>query len=166
MSTPPSVPQARRVFSQRLLQLVGVLRMFMRDYPELNRLIEGVESDNRFLAWAIMDTIADYNETPPWVTQYTVDTFPYPHMLIRGAAASVLQSVGLLQSRNHLTFSDGGMQVGISDKSQLVMAWSQMFTASYEGKKTRTKVAENIEMGWGEGIHSDYWYVNGVYGYF
>lgn len=166
MAAPPSVPQNRRVWSERFVQLVATLRLYLRDFPELNRLTEGVESSNRVLAWALLDALEDFNTTPPWVSSYTIDNFPYVHLLIRGAAANVLESVGLLQTRNHLPFSDGGIQVGVSSKTPLIQGWINMFRSSYEQKKAHIKVAENIEGGWGMGVHSDYFYVNGTYGFF
>jgi hypothetical protein len=164
MVAPPSVPPVRRVFSQGLVQQIAALRLFMRDFPELNRLIEGYESNDRLLAWAILDCLDDFSNTPPWTGRYSPDNFPYPSLLIRGAAINILESVGLLQTRNQLTFSDGGIQVGVSNKTPLIMNWINLFRQSYERKKKEWKIAENIRQGWGGGVHSDYWYINGYYG--
>jgi hypothetical protein len=67
-------------------------------------------------------------------------------------------------TRNHITFSDGGVQVGISDKTPLIQSWIQLFTNKYETKKDRLKVALNIEGGWGGGVHSEYLWTSGFYG--
>jgi len=84
--------------------------------------------------------------------------------LLRGAVINLLESAGLLMTRNHLTFSDGGIQVGISDKTPLYHAWIQLFRNDYESKKLRLKVAINIEQAWGGGVHSEYLWTNGFYG--
>jgi len=146
-----------------LQRFVGVVRQFMRDYPELNRLIKGEEHSDRLIAWAVIDALEDFNTTPP-MTGYGLSSFPSKHLLLRGTVISLLESVGLLMTRNHLTFSDGGIQVGISDKTPLIQSWIQLFTNKYEQKKMQLKIALNIEGGWGGGLHSEYLWTSGFYG--
>jgi hypothetical protein len=138
-------------------------RAFMRDFAELNRLFVGEEHSDRLIAWAVLDALNDINTTPP-LQGFTLESFPSTHLLLRGTVISLLESVGLLQTRNHLTFSDGGIQVGVSDKTQLIQSWIQLFRNSYEEKKQRLLVALNIEGGWGEGVNSEYLWTNGFYG--
>ncbi len=145
-------------------QMAQTIRTFLRDFPELNRLIRGVESSNRLIYWAIDDAIDDWNTTPPLIGAASIANFPSKRLLIRGATITLLESVGLLQTRNHLTFSDGGIQVGVSDKTPLIQSWLQYFKNDYEQKKLRLKVSMNIEQGWGGGTHSEYLWVNGFYG--
>lgn len=142
---------------------VNQVRTFLRDYKELNRLIAGEESSNRQIVWAICDALDDFNSTPPF-TRFTLFDFPSKSLLIRATVISLLESIGLLQTRNHLSFSDGGLQVGISDKTPFIQSWLQLFTNKYEEKKMRLKVAYNIESAWGGGIFSEYRFVNGFYG--
>ncbi len=146
-----------------LRQFVGLVRMFMRDYPELNRLIQGHEHSDRLIAWAIVDAVDDFNTTPP-ITNYGLINFPSRHLLLRGATISLLESLGLLQTRNHLSFSDGGIQVGVSDKTPMIQSWLQMHSNKYEQKKKELKISLNIEGGWGGGVHSEYNWANGFYG--
>ena len=145
-------------------QLAQVVRNFMRDHPELNRLIRGVENSNRLIFWAIDDALEDWNTTPPLIGPVTIDNFPSQRLLVRAATINLLESVGLLQTRNHLTFSDGGIQVGVSDKTPLIQSWLQYFKNDYEQKKLRLKVSMNIEAAWGSGVSSEYLWVNGFYG--
>ena len=146
-----------------LRYFVGIVRAFMRDYPELNRLIKGEEHSDRLIAWAVIDALEDFNTTPP-LTKYGLATVPSKHLLLRGTVISLLESVGLLMTRNHLTFSDGGIQVGVSDKTPLIQSWIQLFTNKYEQKKKELKVALNIEGGWDGGVHSEYLWTSGFYG--
>ncbi len=147
----------------RLAQYVQMIRMFMRDYSELNRLFVGEEHSDRMITWAVLDALNDINTTPPFMN-FTLDSFPSPYILMRGAVISLLESVGLLHTRNHLTFSDGGIQVGVSDKTPLIQSWIQIFTNKYEQKKKDMLIALNIEQGWGGGMHSEYMWTNGFYG--
>ncbi len=154
------VPSERLAFTQ----MAGVVREFMRDHAELNRLIQGVEHSPRLVMWAIADALDDWNSTPPLIGAVGCSNFPSKSLLLRGTVISLLESVGLLMTRNHLTFSDGGIQVGVSDKTPLIHAWIQLFRNNYESKKLRLKVAINIEQAWGGGVHSEYAWVNGFYG--
>jgi hypothetical protein len=144
-------------------RMVQMVRTFTRDYPELNRLIAGEESSNRQIVWAILDTLDDYNTTPPF-THFNVGNFPSRSLFVRGAVISLLQSIGLLQTRNQLSFTDGGIQVGINDKTPFIQRWLELFMNSYEHKKERIKVAYNIETAWEGGINSEYRFVNNFYG--
>lgn len=146
-----------------LNNFIQQIRTFLRDYPETNRLIAGVESSNRQIVWALSDAMDDFNSSPPF-TGFNLSNFPSKSLLVRGTVISLLESIGLLQTRNHLSFSDGGIQVGINDKTQFIQSWLQLFRNSYEEKKMRLKIAYNIESAWGGGVHSEYSFVNNFYG--
>ncbi len=154
-----SVPQLNLAMDQ----MVSLVRSYLRDYPELNRLIAGEAHSNRQIAWAIVDAIEDFNITPP-LTKWGLSTFPSRNLLIRGAVISLLESEGLLMTRNHLTFSDGGIQVGVSDKTPLLQSWIQLLTNKYEKKKQDMKIYMNIESAWDGGVHSEYLWTSGFYG--
>jgi len=143
---------------QSLSVLVQSLRIFLRDHPSLNRLIKDEETSDRFLAWALVDALDDINNSPPPLS-YTLDGFPYPHLLIRGAVITVLESVGILQTRNQLNYTDGGIRVSVSDKTPLLQAWINLFQGKYEQKKAQWKVSQNLSRALGSpgGTHSEYW---------
>jgi hypothetical protein len=152
---------------QSLQRFVNQVRMYLRDFPELNRLVDGYESSDRMLAWAVIDALDDFNNTPPLIGAYTVSGFPYPSLLLRGAVISVLQSVGIMQTRNQLQFSDGGISVGVSDKAPMIMQWVQMLQQSYEQKKVQFKIATNISNALGNhSVMSDYYFLGGYYDIF
>lgn len=150
--------------SYRMNEMIAYVRTFLRDVPELNRLVQGYENSPRMIAWAIVDALDDWNATPPFIGTATIESFPSRHLLCRGATISLLESVGLLQTRNQLTFSDGGITVSVSDKAPLIMNWLSMFKASYEQKKKAFKASANIEMAMdGAGTFSEYFIINGIY---
>jgi hypothetical protein len=158
-TAPELVPDANTDINQFIQQV----RLYLRDYAELNRLIDGVEHTNRQIVWAIMDTLDDYNTTPPF-TSLSLREFPSKSLLLRGVACALLESLGILQTRNHLPFSDGGLQVGVNDKTEYIQRWLQLLKNQYEEKKMRQKIAMNIERAWGGGINSEYQFVNSYYG--
>lgn len=159
---PPASPEVP-IADMELNNMVQTIRTYLRDYPELNRLVAGVESSNRQIVWAIYDTLDDFNSSPPF-TRFQLGDFPSRSLLVRGAVCSLLESIGLLQTRNQLSFSDGGIQVGINDKTQFIQSWLGLLRGSYEEKKMRIKIAHNIETAWGGGISSEYSWLTNFYG--
>jgi hypothetical protein len=147
---------------------VYMVREYMRDYPELNRLVKGEESTDRQIAWAVLDAMADFNGTPP-LMHHSLGTLLQrnQHALLRRMTViALMESVGLLQTRNHLNYSDGGINVGVNDKTPLIMQWLNYFKSATEQMKQRVKVAFNIEsiLGPGNsGVHSELWAINSTY---
>jgi len=152
--------------SPRMQAAISMVRLFTRDFAHLNRVISGEESSSRMIAWAILDTLDDYNTTPPLIGPVTVETFPSLSMLRTGATIRLLQSVTLLATRNYINFSDGGTSVSFTGNIPLLQNMIQILTSDYEQKKLRYKTAVNISQGFGAGVHSDYYIVNSWYGAF
>lgn len=157
--------------SQTTKDFVQLVRLFLRDFPELNRLIAGVESTDRQIAWAVMDALADFNGTPHF-TELTLDdllALNQHNLILRMTVISVIESVGMLQTRNHINYSNGGITVGVNDKTPLLMQWLQYFKATTDQMKQRVKVAINIGSILGSsnsGVRSEYWAVNSTYAAF
>ena len=147
---------------------VQVVRDYHRDHPELNRLTAGQETNNRMVAWAIVDAISYFNGTPPLATVSLEELFQrnQQHLMLRLTTITLLESVGLLQTRNHINYSDGGLNVGVNDKTALIMDWLRYYKASADQLMNRVKVALNIESILGpsnSGVHSELWAVNASY---
>lgn len=138
-----------------------LLRLFLNDTPELNRLIRREESDDPKLDLAIDLAIDNYNVTAPVLQSHTTANFPSLYLLIYGATIQVLRSAGLLQSRNELAYSSGGVSVRIFDKTQLYQSWIAQFVAEYERTKANYKIATNINNALsGAGVASEYSILN------
>jgi len=150
-----------------LAKFVSTLRQYLRDFPELNRLIDGQETSDRMLAWAVIDALDDFNNSPPHIGVFTVSNFPYRSLLLRGSVIAVLESVGLLQMRNQMQYSDGGITVSVSDKAPMIMQWISMLQSTYETKKMNYKMSMNIQNALqGDGIMTDYYFLGGYYDVF
>jgi len=140
---------------------VQSVRLFMRDFAELNLLIRGEESSDRMIAWATMDFLSDFNGTPPFSGYSLDDLFArnLHSMAIRGTVISLMQSLMIIYARNNLPFSDGGLTVSINDKAPIIQSMLGLLQSSYEQQKRMVKTAVNIE---GildhqpSGVHSDY----------
>lgn len=154
--------------SDAMKAFVQMVRLYLRDFEELNRLIAGEESTDRMIAWAVLDALSNFNGTPHF-TQASLEellALNQQHLLLRMTVEALIESVGLLQTRNHLNYSDGGINVGVNDKTPLLMNWLQYYRSYTEQLKQRVKVAMNINSILGpsnRGIHSELWAVNVSY---
>lgn len=141
---------------------IQAVRLWMRDFAELNLLIRGEESSDRMIAFAAYDFLSDFNGTPPF-TGYSLEelfSLNQQSLCIRGTAISLLQSVMLIHVRNHLPFSDGGLSIQINDKAPLIQSILQLLQAQYEQQKRLVKTAVNIQGLFDQGpsgVHSDYY---------
>ena len=136
-------------------KFVELVRKFLRDHPILNKLIKGNETNNTQIRTHLEDALDDWNTTPPILAPVTFDTHPSRRLLIRSAVIETLTSAGILQSRNRLQYSDGGITVQVSDKAAEYQSWISLLVNDYERKKERLKKSQNLELGYG-GIHSEY----------
>jgi len=155
-----------QALSPAMQGFVHIVRTYTRDHPLLNRLIAGQESSDPIIAWATMDAISDFNGTPHFTSLGLEDLLSKNQqaLLTRMTTITLLESVGLLQTRNHINYSNGGINVGVNDKTPLIMNWLQYFKGSIEQMKQRVKVAINIEGILGTaGVHSELWSINASY---
>jgi hypothetical protein len=154
--------------SDKFNAFIQTMRLWMRDYPHLNRLIRGEESSNRLIAWAVVDFLSDFNGTPPLLGQYTLEQMldmGFASLARYGTAIALIQSVGFLQTRNQLNFSDGGINVAINDKTPMLIQWLDRMQSKYEQDKIKVKVSLNINNILGEaGVHSEFWFINSFMG--
>lgn len=152
------------VASQKMNEAVSYIRAYLRDFPELNRLVKGEETSDRMIAWAIIDVLDDFNSTPPFIGSFSLQNFPSASLLRMGVAALILESVSILQTRNQLNYSDGGIQVNVSDKGPALIQFASMLNQRYITQKNRIKGSLNVELCFeGAGVFSEYFVINGLY---
>lgn len=155
--------------SETMKAFVQMARLYLRDFEELNRLLAGEESNDRMIAWAVLDALSNFNGTPPLIGTFRIEdllALDQQHLLLRMTVEALIESVGLLQTRNHINYSDGGINVGVNDKTPLLMNWLQYYRSYTEQLKQRVKVAINITNILGPsnvGLHSELWAVNASY---
>ena len=152
-----------------ITQLAEYARRFMRDYPQLNRLTKGYDHSPRVLKWAVLDTLSDWSATPPFLGQslQTILERNLVSVFVRGVVICALESLGILHMRNHLSYSDGGVNVQI-ENPQLIQSWIGMMRSEYEAKKQRILIALNVEGSLStrvSGLCSEYTFVNSFFGY-
>lgn len=148
-------------------RFIETTRLYLRDYPELNRLTDGYDHSDRHIFWAILDTLSDWKSTPPFLNMSLNDIFDrgWFSIFMRGVVISLLESLGLLHMRNYLAYSDGGVNVQ-TENPQMIQSWLAMYKNTYEQKKSQMLIAQNIEwaLSDGGGVHSDYLFINTFWG--
>lgn len=161
-------PASGVVTSPAFMQFVSGVRLYLRDHAALNRLIHGQETNDRMIAWCVVDAVSDFNGTPPVIGTFTFDRLIELHLqsLLRtGTVIRVLESVGLLQTRNHLPFNDGGLSVQVSDKAPMLQSWIDRLRQEWKIGVKEKKIAMNIEglLDGGAGVASEYFAISGWY---
>lgn len=141
--------------TKRMDKAKRYLRLFLRDTPQINRLIRKEESDDELLTFALEMAISDWNSTSPHIGQVHIGNYPSLYLLMHAAAIQILKTQGLVQARNELNYSAGGSSFMRSNKSNYYMQWMANFANEYEAKKRNMKISQNIERGWG-GVSSEY----------
>ena len=116
--------------------------------------------------FAMVDAIGEFNATPPPLRTYGFTDFvnkSWTSFLLKGTLKSLLRSVALLQTRNHLRFSDGGISAQVSDKGSELMQYSQILGAEWDNWILKTKISLNVMSLLDDpgGAHSEYSSING-----
>ncbi len=139
---------------------VEKLRDFLRDRPELNKLLEEKESSDMDLYQALLDGIDYINFEVGYETSYTLDTFPSWKIIRDAAVLEILVSAGIGSARNTLTFNDnGGVMSQDLDVYGRYMAYYNQLVAKLQTSISSIKMAKNIENGYGgsPSAYSDLW---------
>jgi len=134
------------------------LRRKVRDYPTLNRLLKGNESESEDLEEALQSGLERFNTEFMPITNYTYESFPTNARihLLKLAIIELLISNSILSTRNRLVYSDG--KIGGIDtelKSGGYAEWATRLTQIWERRVQRYKQSQNLAQV-GDGISSEY----------
>jgi hypothetical protein len=72
---------------------VQAVRLYLRDFAELNRLIAGEETNDRMIAWSVFDALSNFNGTPP-ITQVSLDQLlerQQHHLMMRMTVEAIIE---------------------------------------------------------------------------
>ncbi len=139
---------------------VEKLRDFLRDRPELNKLLEDKESSDQDLYQALLDGMDYINYEVGYETAYTLDDFPSWKVARDAAVLEILVSAGIGSARNTLTFNDGGgIMSQDSDVYGRYMAYYNQLVVKLQTAITNIKIAKNINDGYGNSpsAYADLW---------
>lgn len=137
---------------------IGQVRDYLRDHPQFNALLTSFETSDPVISLCSDLAADDFSTSPPLIGRWSVESHPSMYLLFIGTVLQVLRSAGLMQARNNLNYSDGGLTVATSDKSQIYKAWADTYYAEYEQKKRTLKIAMNARQAYG-GVASEYMFI-------
>jgi len=88
------------------------VRTYMRDFPELNRLLDHEEENSKEQQEFAIQMALDWINSIPPLSQYSLNRFPYLNWLIRAASLTLAESLLFQLERNDTTTQDpGGVMV-------------------------------------------------------
>lgn len=121
------------------------LRMFMRDQPNYNILLDDVQFTNEEILLAQKLTVAKWNAITPVTTLTSADQLN-EYILLCGVCGFLLKSEGIRSVRNQLVTQDGAIApVGIDEKEDIYFKWARHFQDEFDRKAQAMKVQENME---------------------
>jgi len=132
------------------------IRIFIRDRPEWNRLLDKEEFSQEQIDQAMKFTVMMFNEMPP-ETGHTLENFPYKYLLLIGTVYHLLLGGGILRSRNRLSYQTDGVSVDDEAHSEVELALAQQLKQEFLMESKNKKIEANAKAGWG---HSSSEYAN------
>lgn len=131
------------------------IRALLKDVPDLNILLEGVEqSGDTLINLAIRMAVSDFNALPP-TTIYSLEAFPSEAVLFYGVAHFLANGEAERQLRNQVNYNAQGLNASLDDKYPQYSQLSQYYYQMYMQKASQLKQHINIESAWGQ-ISSPY----------
>jgi len=146
--------------------MIQLIRVILRDHPELNRLTENLEHSDGDIRIAIARAVSAYNSVPPLLQSVSVQSFPSPEMLVVGALAYVIESTLFLRVRNHLPYTDGSISLD-TENVPIYSALRDSMMRDYREWIPGFKISLNLSNGLGldpSGLHSEYFFLSGYLG--
>lgn len=126
------------------------VRIFLRDTdPEANKLIGDLEFSPEEIRTAQTLTVDRWNDTPPWVSSYTVNSFPWRHWMLMQTCANLLTMAAHAYRRNHLNYNVPGGAINDQDKAPAYEAAAERLSQQFNEWMSKAKVAQNMTQGWG-----------------
>lgn len=123
------------------------LRELLQDHPQFNRLLLWQEeSGDGALRFALRQALDRYNyRIPPFMGGVTFESFPADSLIVQLAASTVLEMVGVLRTRNSLNYSDAGLSIRDTEKSQDYRQWALQFKQEALSDAMAYKQIRNVQ---------------------
>ena len=127
-------------YQEQLQYYLDQIRTRLRDYAELNELVEGEESPDRVIAQYLVQAIDWFNGTPPQLSVfYSWFNFPNRTLLIDITMVYILESLAILDMRNLLPINDGSGVASPHQKGQALWNIAQAMRARVMQETTALK---------------------------
>ena len=129
------------------------VREYITDYPESNLLLDKEEFSDSFISLCMSFAVDSFNTMSP-ISRYAHENFPSKEVQLLGTLYHMYNGRSAQMARNHLSYTDGGLQIPVEEKYELYARLAATFLESFNTTAARLKIAINMEQGWGE-IRSD-----------
>lgn len=141
--------------------LVNDVRELISDDEMSNELVEGREFSDEFIAKRIVDTVRDYNQSPPILSWKMTIPSLYGEFadlrpaLLEGAAARTLRFGAIRRMRNNLPYQAGSISYDPNAVGSALLQVAENMWAMWEKKRDAYKVNLNVTGGYAV-THSDF----------
>lgn len=130
------------------------IRLFIRDRPEYNRLLDKEEFSQEQIDQAMKLTVMLFNEITP-STRFAVKNFPYQYLLFIGTLWHLFFGGGISRSRNRLAYQTDGVSVDDEAHGDTELQLAASLKAEFMTMAKEKKVEANAKAGWGY-VSSEY----------
>ena len=134
------------------------IRILLMDKKELNPLLRAVRWSTEDVDSAMRRCVDYYNETPPFVVAYSVNSFPFRYTLLVGTSGHLLKSASINEASNQLEYTADGVTVQDKNKAQIFASLGNSMWEEFKEKVVAQKVSQNIGQAFGS-IYSELQYV-------
>lgn len=126
------------------------IRLAMRDSGAVeNRLLQTVRFSDEELVLAMSRPVLYWNEIPPPVATYDMQTFPYRYHWLQGTIGYLMMMLSEYQRANQLEYSAGGISVRDQSAFMTYAQASELYISQFKTFVRQKKIEINIRGGFG-----------------
>ena len=123
---------------------IAEVRFALRDYPELNSLLNDVEFADNEIAYCISKPVDIWNSMLPDVGCYDLHTFPWRYAHLEATIGELLKIAAYNYARNQLPYSSGGLSVDDKNKGPMYMQMAEQQAGKFKLFCVERKFEANI----------------------
>ena len=125
------------------------IRTWLRDRdPAANRLLDDYEFKPEEIRAAMTLAVDIWNDTPPYINNHDINSFPHRYGLLMGTVSQLLQMVGNSRRRNFAEYQIPGGSINDQNPDRYNAA-AELWQQRYETWIRTNKRAFNISRGFG-----------------
>lgn len=121
------------------------IRYHLRDRAAENTLLRQVEFDDSELLMAISRPIAQFNETPPPICNFSCRNFPFKYHWLNAIVAELLRVSAHHYMRNCLQVNSGGLSIDDKNRYTQYLKYADMYIEEWKNFIIEKKVQINAE---------------------
>jgi hypothetical protein len=112
-------------------------------------LLDNFEFTDTEIAFSVRRVVDYWNQTPPPVSTYTYENFPFRYWWTQGVMIELLRIAAKRYARNRLQYSAGGVQIDDQNKANDYTALANDMKKEFDEWFVKTKVGQNMARAWG-----------------